>query len=385
MTFLNKSPLDTNLILNLKSYRPIKEFGILSTGISMGGNRQLLQWSSQWEGHRGTANLHKYSAKVSIGMMQGNSLNLTYELRAQKDSWLDEYITIPKLIEASTVISGFPKISGMVTQEFTSLATHPTLGFGMEHDISLGTWTWIWEWTYQNSTFRVPIPVLRLGSISDPSFYTQKMYYGIYSLLVQAMVADLFQDVEEQKKPEMEDVQNPPTKVHKSISESKTKKEAEQQVALMERVAETKRIMESRRDDGLVILRATYWLESQSANGQMPGPVLSMDATRQLQFWVTNGRLSLSSFPKSSRLGFYSLETESQVSAAPKFKWDWRVWRRWMRRNLRRSQQQRPKTPRLTIRYTNGGYVYEITIGETEALVLPSKRAQLLGHASSVE
>lgn len=384
MTFLTKSPLDTNLILNLKSYRPIKQYGMLSTGVSVGGNGQLLQWNSQWEGQRGAANLHRYSAKAAIGMMQGNSLELTYKLRAQKNTWLDEYITIPKLIEATAVMSGFPKLSGMVTQEFTSLATHPTLGFGMEHDITLGTWTWIWEWTYQNSTFRVPIPVLRLGTISDPSFYSRKMYYGIYNLLVQAMVADLFQDVTEQRSPNEEEVQNPATQDY-TISEYKTKKEAALQVSLMARVAESKRFAESRRENGLVILRATYWLESRSADGNTAGRVASMDATRQLQFWVTNGRLSLSSFPKSSLLGFYNLETESRTHGSSKTKWDWRVWRRWTRRSGRNLQHEGPKTAQLTIRYSSCGYVYEITVGENEIVLLPSKRSQLLGHASSVE
>eukprot|EP00980_Cylindrotheca_fusiformis_P005668 scaffold1184_cov132-Cylindrotheca_fusiformis.AAC.89 len=385
MTYLAKSPLDSNLILNVKSYRPIKDFGMASTGVSMGGNGQLLQWDSQWEGHRGTTNLHKYSAKVSIGMMRGNSLELTYKLRAKKDHWLDNYVTIPKLIEASAAISSFPKISGMVVQEFTSLASHPTLGFGMEHDTTLGTWTWIWEWRYQNSMFRVPIPVLRLGSVSDPSFYSRKLYSGMYSLLVQAMVADLFQDVQQQKKTEVEEVQNPPKRAPKALAAYKSKKEAEQQVALMEGVAESKRLMESRRGDGLVILRATYWLESYSANGEIPAGVVSMDATRQLQFWVTKGRLALPSLSKSSLLGFYSLETEFQTPASSEVKWDWRIWRRWTQHSVRTWQQERRTTAKLTIRYTSGGYVYEITVEETEALMLPNERSQLLGHATSVE
>jgi hypothetical protein len=365
--------------MNLKSFRHIKGFGMTSSGVSVGGNGQLLQWNASWAGQQGSKNIHKYSAKVSLGMLQGNSLKLGYKLRLQKASWMDEYLKIPKQVEASAVLSSYPKISAMVTQEFTTLSTHPSLGFGMEHEVSLGIWTWIWQWTYQNSTFRVPIPVLHLGSISDPIFYSKRMYYAIYCLLVQSMVADFFQD-DQDKKTQTDEVQNLPTTIS-SVPNEKTRKEAERQVCLMDRVAEKKRHLESQRDDGLVILRATYWLESRPVSDQIHGRIISMDATRQLQFWVSNGKLSLPSFSKSSWLGFYNLEEGSSVVA--KTKWDWRIWRRWSRRSL--TSQQKPTTPQLTVRYTSGGYVYEITVGETEALVLPSKRAQLLGHTNSVE
>ena len=138
-----------------------------SSGISVGGNGKPLQWGASWENFQGKTNIHKYSAKVSMGLLQGNSLELSYKFRAQKDYWLDEYITMPKQIQISTILSGFPKIEGMVTQEFSCLATHPTLGFGMEHDVALGCWTWVWEWTYQNSSFRIPIPVLHLGKFES--------------------------------------------------------------------------------------------------------------------------------------------------------------------------------------------------------------------------
>ena len=315
-----------------------------------------------------------------MGLLQGNSLELIYRLRAQRDYWLDEYLTMPKRMHVSTVISSFPKVEAMATQEFTCLATHPTLGLGFEHDITLGCWTWIWEWTYQNSSFRVPIPILHLGSISDPNYYSQKVYYGLYSLIVQSMVADLFQDAETKKK-EPEKVENPPIGVDKTYEE-KTKAEADRQLALMKKVAERKRLFESKRDDGLVILRATYWLESLPSTDPTYGRVISMDATRQLQFWVCNGKLDLPSVPKSCWLGFYNLEYEKK-SPRTSQQWDWRIWRSWARRSNR--QEQIRSKPQLTIRYSHGGYVYEITIGETEAVVLPSSRSQLIGHISVVQ
>jgi hypothetical protein len=109
-----------------------------------------------------------------------------------------------------------------------------------------------------------------------------------------------------------------------------------------------------------------------------------MNAARQLQFWVVNGTLSLSSLPKSSWLGFYNLETENTRPKKSKSKMDWRVWRRWMKKR-RSSLEAEAKIPQLTVRYRHADYVYETTIGENEAIVLPSNKSQLLGHAGSVE
>ena len=152
----------------------------------------------------------------------------------------------------------------------------------------------------------------------------------------------------------------------------------------MASISDKKRIEESQKEDGLVILLATYWLELPPEEGQLAGRVVSMDATRQLQFWVVNGKLSLSSLPKSSWLGFYNLETENTWSTKSKSKMDWRIWRRFMKKS-NPLPQSRTTIPQLTIRYRHGGYVYETTIGETEAVVLPSNKSQLLGHAGSVE
>jgi hypothetical protein len=144
---------------------------------------------------------------------------------------------------------------------------------------------------------------------------------------------------------------------------------------MMEKVAEKKRMSESN-TDGLVILKATYWVESRDIQGK----IISMDATKQLQFWVSNGKLHLPSVPKAAWLGFYNLQTERSPFSPG---WDWRFWRRWTRRAVH--PQPRAKQPQLTIRFACSGYVYEITVGETEAVTLPCTRAQLLGYAGSVQ
>jgi hypothetical protein len=352
-----------------------------SGGLSVGGDGQVLQWNAKWDATDGPMNKKKYSAKVSMGMLQGNSFRVGYKYRFQKMPWLEEYFTVPKLAEFSAVMGRFPKIEGMITQEFSALATHPTLGLGMEHDVTLGCWSWIWEFSYQGSSFRVPIPVVHLGTVADPpAYYGRKIYYGLYCLLFQSMVAGILQD--DQKSAE-EPLLKEAAAVATNLSTRKTKADAEKQLAMMKKVSEKKRSVEADRN-GLVIQKAAYWMQVADIGirAQTQTRVISMDATVQLQFWVAKGRLVFPSIPKSCWLGFYNLETESKVPAR-KPRHDWRFWRRWTRRSI----QPVPETPQpqLTIRYSFDGYVYEITVDEKEAIILPSSRAQLLGLDSVVQ
>lgn len=349
-----------------------------SGGVSIGANGTFLQWNAKWEAVNGKENVHKTSAKVSVGRMQGNSLELSYKLKSRKKSWLDDYILLPKSVEASTVLSRFPKVEGKVVHEITSLASHPTLAFGLEHDISLGCWTWIWELTYNNSSFRVPIPVLHLGTVTDPvSFYQQKFFYGIYCMLLQSLVADILQDDEETKQENLEEEHDKAERVS-DLSSSKTKRDAMLQVALMESVAERRRFTERQRN-GLVISQATYLLEERN------GPeiqLVTMDATTQLQYWVSNGRLYLPALPKSCLLGFYDLRTEIKGRSGS-HKRDWRIWKLFLRRSV--SPDQQPVEPQLRVRYSFQGYVYEVTSVDRDALSLPSQKARLLGHANLIQ
>ncbi len=61
------------------------------------------------------------------------------------------------------------------------------------------------------------------------------------------------------------------------ISNEKTKRDAEQQLAMMEKVAERKRASESNKD-GLVILKATYWVKLREVGAIVEGRVGAMDA-----------------------------------------------------------------------------------------------------------
>lgn len=343
----------------------------------MGANGQFLSWNAKWEASKGTDVNQKISAKIDVGVMRGNSAELSYRVKGMKSKWLQEFITIPKQLELTGSLGTFPKVEAMVTQEFSAIATHPTLGFGLEHDIRLSCWTWVWELSYSNSSFKVPIPVLHLGTITNPSaYYAEKLYYGMYCLLVQSMAADILQ--EEDKTLEQRGDEETTKKLVADLSNKKTKQDGLKQLTMMESIAEQK-VYEEQQRSGLVILQATYWLEQYSG---VEMQVATMDATRQLQFWVSGGKLSLPAIPKSSLLGFYDLQTELGV-AVKKSKWDWRIWRRWTRRKTH--PEPTKGAPKLRIRYTHEEYVYEVTISEHEALTLPSTTARLLGHASVVQ
>jgi curved DNA-binding protein CbpA len=384
MTFLAKSPLATPLILNFKTYRHLKDIGMATGAVSVGGNAEMLQWNAKWEAHKDN---HKVSASASVGMLQGNSLELSYRTKFRKSHWLEEYITIPKKFEVTSIWGQVRKIRAMVTQELSSLANHPTLGFGMEHDMALGRWTWIWELQYNDSTFKVPIPVLHLGSVGDSSaYYSNKLYHAFYCLLFQSMIADFLQDSDEgySKRTPRADKDGTVPSIDGRKSSIKTKAEADRQLKLMERIAEKKRFLESQRRTGLVILQASYWFQTRAEDGKV-SEIVAMDATKQLQFWVSDGQLTTSSIPKASWLGFYNLQTETTETETRK--WDWRLWRRWYRNVSQTRPVELPSSePRLTIRYSNSGNVYELTVGETEPFVLPCNDiAECLGSVNFVE
>jgi len=366
--------MDTNLILNLKSMRQIKDIGLASGGISCGANGQFLQWHATWEAVNGKENVHKTSAKVSMGVMQGNSLELSYRLKSRKRTWLDDHLLLPKSFDATTVLGRFPKIEAMAHQEITTLASHPRLSFGFEHDIGLGCWSWVWELSHKSSIFRVPIPVLHLGTITDPTaFYQRKLYYGMYCLLLQSLITDMLQDEKGEGVPAGERGVVSEETVDTS-RRSNTKKDALQQLELMKRVAERRRSSEIKQN-GLVILSAVYFLEVKIGNEMQ---VASTDATTQLQFWVSSGRLILPAIKKSNLLGFYDLRTDLKELSRQQ-KWDWRFWKRLL---SRRSVAPDPQSePQIRVRYSFQQYVYEISASDCDKLSLPSNRARLLGHA----
>jgi hypothetical protein len=155
----------------------------------------------------------------------------------------------------------------------------------------------------------------------------------------------------------------------------KAKSEANKHKILMTRKAEqNKRLEESR--NGLVILKATYGVHyvsnysvvDQSTNKNGTTSIQDndeggeyMDATTQLQFWVTDSKLMLAEGSKSNMLGFYNitLNARRRNSSSKKMKKSWRG-------------------PFLSVRYKFNDQVFEIMVHDEEMLILPSPHAILV-------
>ena len=78
---------------------------------------------------------------------------------------------------------------------------------------------------------------------------------------------------------------------------------------------------EQEKKNGLVIVRAMYATQASSSSNSNPGTSTNMnngtslDVTIQLQFWVSDSKLILTSNSKSHMLGFYDV-TKYSVSSS---------------------------------------------------------------------
>ena len=501
MTYFTQSPFDDDdppILFNLKAYRYLQGIGTTSMGISWKGTGQLLQWVVKWEAVAATTYSttgttrgadthntnktntntssprissllrHKGSVKASVGVLQENALDVQYSVRfptrtnkLSRSNWDDSGLEclIPRTIDITWTLGRLQqKLRAMIVHELTALATHPTIGFGFQHNITWGSWTWVWEFTYQQSTIRIPIPVMDFVRTDPASYYLHKLYYGVYCAVLQAVIADVLNDDDAaagdeetktdhyhgspsssganfyrgpRKETDTEgnataEDDDDPTGGSRGQGSSgatlwKTKIEAIQQFALMEPVADRKRKLEAQHRDGLVILHATYWLQvrdprpsssSSSSSSEPPEhELVSMDATKQLQFWVHERKLWIpSQLPKSCWLGFYDLRTESKfhnrrggetsisknTTNRNGVTTTWWWWWDYMchtvgsfspQRNNKTTEviRDQPQQSQLTVRYSYRGGIFETTVGETEALSLPcSTVAERLGGANIV-
>lgn len=430
----------------MKSSRHLKNLGVGSAGVSIGGDGLFLQWNAKWEAIRKKNHIEKLSAKVTAGRLQGNSVEVAYKIKRQNRTWYDRHIKLPKEFEitGSSGMGGLPKFAAMLTQDFTSLASHPTLGFGLEHDSALGLWTWVWEFNYLNSSFRVPIPVIHLGMIADPHrYYSQRFYYGLYCILLQTLLADLFQDDDHQTKKHQSDFFDSMSKKSNvgttAFPTNQPSIVPESILNMISKVAEKKRKLEKACEDkGLIILKATYWVERRQDENDVNDDIMfssaisnsriiSSDVTDQVQFWVSNGKLSLPALPKSSLLGFPRLmvgdkgqwrqeqhqqqKTTTKITSVLDYLMVCQQWLFQKRQSIQKNgfiasflsssatstttATMTTNEPQLTVRYTNQGSIYEITVSENETLELPAtadndtdhthNKAQMMGNANYVQ
>jgi hypothetical protein len=197
----------------------------------------------------------------------------------------------------------------------------------------------------------------------------------LITVLIDEAVGEVIEDATKSIQARSENGMSKLNKEADFLEVGKSKLDAEQQVRMMTRTAELKKEREQE-CNGLVIHKATYFIE---------GVPQSIDVTIPLQFWVTQSRLSLPATPKSHLLGFYNLSSTSRPDLPERHS----LWRlavsvfKIPRKETPHGVQQ--PTPRLKIRYEYDGDMYEITIGDTDPLYLPSPNALQLGPSSRVQ
>ncbi|EJK76581.1 hypothetical protein THAOC_01647 [Thalassiosira oceanica] len=141
---------------------------------------------------------------------------------------------------------------------------------------------------------------------------------------------------------------------------------SERHLPYMVQVASAKRRREEFLD-GLVILRAVYGTKSASSD---------VDVTEQLQFWVNDSRLVLPSSPKYSLLGFYALRRRKREFRYGPF------YNLLMR--FGRAEPDLESDDYLTIRYKYKGKVFELSVTDSDQVMLPSTNARQLGSSRIV-
>ncbi len=187
--------------------------------------------------------------------------------------------------------------------------------------------------------------------------------------------------------------------MERTLTLQKVKKDAEQQKALMRRKAMINKRNEDERD-GLVIVNAKYGLlpqvikSNEDGNGDSQEENGVIDVAVQLQFWVNDSKLVLTSNSKSQMLGFYDVRLNANtLSQSPPTMENKdgsqtrrshgiaSLWRRLFTsvdenvKDVSDVNVASPSIPCLMIRYKFNGMLYDTQIMDDEAITLPSPRA----------
>jgi len=161
----------------------------------------------------------------------------------------------------------------------------------------------------------------------------------------------------------------------------KVKEHTARQVSLMKKQARaaTKREEEQ---GGLVITKAIYgvmdnesrqWIQNRSSH--------TMNATTQLQFWVTNSSLHLPLISKKHMLGFYDLlafvsEDEWEIKQTNQGNTRNSLFKRWKETLVGTKQKKRDLRVVLSIQYKWNNKLYQVMYHDDEAVDLPSQHGE---------
>mmetsp|Transcript_3791 Transcript_3791/g.5670 ORF Transcript_3791/g.5670 Transcript_3791/m.5670 type:complete len:629 (-) Transcript_3791:23-1909(-) len=256
------------------------------------------------------------------------------------------------------------------TSRYVSKYCKVTVGL---HHISTKGLTWLFALERGSVTFSVPIFIT---SAVSPGYQMKSAYMALFFGLIDASLVDIVQmGVNEL-------IDGKTSKLSETIAlrreevlleRDKIKRDAQQQIRLMEKPAEAKRRSEEA-VDGLIILRANYAVSGGD----------TIEVTNALMFWVVRSSLHLPSMTKSSMLGFYDVRHETLVDMNSGYlNACWKVVEKvWYGDNVDKkinSSVATSEIPTLTIRYRYHGEVYEMVYLDEDPVSLPTNQAMKLG------
>ena len=262
-----------------------------------------------------------------------------------------------------------------------SLTSYFNLGMGVQHRTLTGL-TWLLQAERGNFTFRVPIFIC---STLNPNYNVSLFGISLMSCVINGGVFSYVMDwCIRCNNSDALHARDPTSASTTTITTMAVKKhEAEQQVARMKPTATRNMQREEQKSSGLCIYEAQYYAVVGQQQGVPTSSLLvSVNVTTQLQFFVHNSMLRLPAESKSQLLGFYELVPHvPPTQRRPISSW-WRIWQ--SSGVIQGDGKQQPGVPHLRIRYTFGDKAYEITIADTDALVLPNPKAIVLGPKDRV-
>jgi len=346
-TTLRTIPNSNDLSLSIGSHRALFENKIRGTwalGIStaLKFHYGLLSFTTLSDDYP------QCTAKMNLGM---SSFPLKLTAKHDFESGQSGYVSYawgPSGIEVKSIFA-------------RALTSYAVWSIGVRHSVQSGL-TWLLQLERNDIVFRIPITICARDS---PAYWEKSLLLSFISFLIDNVVREIVED------PESLEAAKKELKRESSLLDTdKSRRDSEQQVQLMVKSSLASRAREEA-CNGLVILKATYWVEGGE----------TMDATTQMQFLVKGSKLKLPPTPKSYLLGFYSLAIASELSPA-KQAW-YESWFPWLS-SKKQKESSAAALPKLTVRYSFNGSVYEITIDDTEELELPQANALCLGGSNVV-
>ena len=280
-------------------------------------------------------------------------------------------LSVVKVIDKETNHTGYfswgwgPGGIKLVARTSRFLSKYCTVGLGLTHDPYKGL-SWLFQ--LRRGSMKLSVPVL-MTTLVNPAYAMKSVYMTCVLGLVDQALGDFVRKEVDEAIVKTNSPENRALRKEEMLLEKeKAKRDAMQQIGLMEKPAEVKRRQEEE-NRGLVILSAVYSV----AGGD------SINVTTALMFWVVKGRLLLPSTTKSSMLGFYDVRHETPLVIESGYvNACWKVWEKLWHKDKKASIAP-VETPNLRIRYRYQCNPYEITIADNEALSLPSSRAMQLG------